>query len=786
MKAVIVSSSDGTRLRPLTCSVPHSMLPIMGKPVIEYTVRLLSNHGIKDIVVAPCYLRSRIKKHFSISDKRDVNISFPENENLEYYLGDDDVIFISDSVLCDVDFSEFLSVHIHSGSDATIITKHTPEPYRYGCVMMEKENFVSDYTSCPDFTMPCGIPFSGIIAVKKGVKLSECKNLSLLLEKLIQNKKSIYSYTPDCYIRDISDFESYNRCCRDFMDKKLKLPFPCEETAPSVWIDENATVMQGAIITPPVYIGPGSVINKGARIEGYSQILRDVTIDCYSTIKRSIVMDNTYISENVTLRGAIAGENCHISQESAAYEGSVIGFGSKIGTRSTLRTSVHIWPDKYIEDESCISENVIWESTSSPVLFQNGSVSGIINREITPEFALHYARAAVSLLGNNLAVSCDGEGYGTMIKNALTAGIQSGGGKAYDFGDQPLPITRSGIRFYSLDGGIAFSSYRTDSSTYGSLDIINSSGATPLNEDITKLRHFITDRVSKRVSPESIREPDFVFEYKLFYLKQLINSTSKKPLGAKVLIYSPSVWATELLKSAASDLDCHFTFSSNRDEDAFLKELISGDFDLGAISDSRCETLTLVTKTGYILSEFDYCALTSLIIMKQFNGATVYIPDSAPESIEALAKKYDAQVHRTFVSPPHLMQELTSDTKKSMLHQFVYRFDAVGAIIILLDYLYTSKNTLESLLSEIPPTGTVSTTVSCPKNEQTDILGQLYLRHHIPLSKESDAVKINFENGWVLVVPDRDNSLIKIISHATNKEYAREIADICLDEIAGR
>lgn len=781
MKAVIVSSGDGTRLRPITCSIPHSMLPIMGKPVIEHTVRLLVRHGVTDITVASSYLSKEVSKHFSLFPKDGINIDFADTLNFDRLLNDDTVL-ISDSILCDVDFGELFEVHTHSGSDITAVTKRSDEFCRYGILFPEKEGFSTEYSRCTDFCQVSGIPFMGIAIIKKGINVSDCRDFQSLLEKSSKTS-AVYCYTPNCYIRDISDFESYQRCCRDFMDKKIKLPFPCEEKAPSVWIDENATVMQGAVLSSPVYIGGGSVINKGARIDSYTQICTDVTVDCFASIKRSIIMDNSCISENASLRGTIIGKNCHIGYESAAYEGSVLGFGSKTGRHSTLRTSVHVWPDKFIEDESSVSENIIWEETSKPFTLYESGAEGILNREITPEFAMQLARSAVTLFGKKIAVSCEGGSSGTMIKNALISGIQSGGGKAYDMGEQPLPITRSAVRFYSFDGGIALSVYPADSTLYGVLDIISSDAAAPDRETLSALNRIMEDCSAHKAPANNIYEPEYLFEYKLYYLKQLINSTSKKPLGAKLLIYTPSVWAKELLKSAASDLGCEFDFSAKTELTSFAKEVSAGNYHIGAFCDAKCETLTLVTDSGRILSEYDYCTLTSFIIMRQFKNSPIYVPESAPETIEALAEKHGCTVHRTQISPPHIMKELSKSDRKQFLHQFIYRFDAVGAIIILLDYLYTNGITLDDLLAQIPASGTVTNTISCPRDKQKDVIEKLCHNHISHSPKTTDAVKLDFENGWVLVVPEKKTSSIRVISHAFNTEYAQEIADICIDEI---
>ncbi len=785
MKAVIISDGEGNRLRPLTCSLPKSMLPIMGRPIIEHTVRLLCRHNINSITILSTYLSEEIKKHFAAFSHDKAQIKILPHKNLESFFKEEDTLFISASVLTDIDLDKLISFHTQKGAATTLITQKSAVAYEYGNVSCNSSGLVTEYKRSPDFAHPSGFSFTGIALVSKGTELCDCSNITLLAQKLCEKKLPVFSFSPEGYIKDVSDFESYRRVVRDFFDKKVNLPFPCDEKAPGVWIDENATVMQGAVIMPPVYIGSDSMINRGARIESYCQIGRDVTVDCLAGIKRSIVMDNSYICEGASVRGAIISKKCEIGIESATYEGSVIGEGTKIGKHCVVRTSVHIWPDKYIEDESCVSENIVWESTAMRSLFSDGGAYGVINRELTPEFASMLARAVATLLGDKIAVSCDGSGAGNMIKNALISGISSGGATAYDFGDQPLPITRSGVRFYNLSGGIALSTFVRSGIMYGSLDIINSLGADIEDEDLKKIEKLLTSSMSKRKAALSIPESEFMFEYKLYYLKQLINSTSKRALGAKLLIHCPSPWATQLLKSAASDLGCCFTFTDSFDKEEFSREVVHGEYDMGAICDYKCETLTLVTGSGVILSEYDYSALCSLIIMKTFSGASLYIPLSSPESIEALAKKYGAKVHRGKISPPHLMNELSKGGRALFMTQFIYRFDAVGAIILMLDFLYTNNETLSTLMSEIPPSNIVTTSLSCNIKEQNEIMQRLYLTHSGE-DFSSDALKISFDNGWVLIVPKKNESVINVISHGYSMEYASELADICINDMTQR
>ena len=68
MKAVILAGGRGTRLRPYTRSLPKPMLPLGGKPILEYEIEWIRKNGIKEIVLCVSYLRNKIVDYFDDGD----------------------------------------------------------------------------------------------------------------------------------------------------------------------------------------------------------------------------------------------------------------------------------------------------------------------------------------------------------------------------------------------------------------------------------------------------------------------------------------------------------------------------------------------------------------------------------------------------------------------------------------------------------------------------------------------------------------------------------------------
>ena len=142
MKAVILCSNEGTRLRPVTCTMPVAMLPVLGRPIAEHTVRLLRKHGIKEVTFTTGYLSGEIEKHFSTIKLEDIKISFSPIEELSA-LSEDDTIILSDITLTDIDFSEIIRI-FEKRKLPLLITKPDGEDNEFGRVYTDASFVTKD------------------------------------------------------------------------------------------------------------------------------------------------------------------------------------------------------------------------------------------------------------------------------------------------------------------------------------------------------------------------------------------------------------------------------------------------------------------------------------------------------------------------------------------------------------------------------------------------------------------------------------------------------------------
>ena len=148
-KGIILSGGWGTRLRPLTCTIPKTLIPVVNKPVMERQILLLKDAGVKEIVLAVSVMSEVIQDYFKEGNKLGVKIHYTDEKFpagtagaiklAEDYLKGDNFFMLNGDVILNFDFSKMLEFHQKSGGIGTISSKLVEDPSRYGVLITDKE-----------------------------------------------------------------------------------------------------------------------------------------------------------------------------------------------------------------------------------------------------------------------------------------------------------------------------------------------------------------------------------------------------------------------------------------------------------------------------------------------------------------------------------------------------------------------------------------------------------------------------------------------------------------------
>ncbi|MBT3345110.1 MAG: nucleotidyltransferase family protein [Gemmatimonadetes bacterium] len=154
MKAVILAAGRGSRLRPLTDHVPKPMIPISGRPLLEHTLRLLSNHGFDDLIINLHHLPDTIRSHFGDGREFGVRLDYAHEPQLQgtagaireidrtgFFEGQDFLVYYGDNLI-NADLSALWNQHLNEVPDATIGLVRMPDPQHRGIVGLDETGHV--------------------------------------------------------------------------------------------------------------------------------------------------------------------------------------------------------------------------------------------------------------------------------------------------------------------------------------------------------------------------------------------------------------------------------------------------------------------------------------------------------------------------------------------------------------------------------------------------------------------------------------------------------------------
>lgn len=813
MKAVIMAGGEGSRLRPLTCSRPKPMVPVANKPVMQHIIELLKKHGINDIAVTLLYMPEVIKDYFG--DGRDYGVNmyyYLENtplgtagsvKNAEEFL-DDTFIVISGDALTDVDLKRAVDFHNAKGSVATLLLKKVDIPLEYGVVVVDNEGRVTRFLEKPSW----GEVFSD--TVNTGIYILSPTVLSLfeknemfdfskdLFPLLLSRNMPMYGHIIDDYWCDIGDPQAYIQSHIDILDGKVKIDIPAIEISKNIWVGEGVVIDDPGSLKSPCIIGNNTRVRKNSVVGAYSIIGDSCIIGEGTSIKRSIIWNNSVIDENVELRGSVVCDKAHFSSYSSAFENSVIGNNSTIRENAVIRPNIKIWPEKLVEEGTIVNSNLVWGSKSTKNIFGNRGIAGSINTDITPEYASKLGAAYGTLLKGNgkIGVSCNNNPSSKMIKSSFISGLLTTGVEIYDFKEILLPVTRSAVRFYKLDGGIHISTIKSDPFRLY-IDVLDKNGCNIDRGIERKIESIFVREDFARCEGDCIKEVVTVPDYSSFYLRTLINSVEDTNLKYKIVLNTNSQDTANIMSQLLKEIGCELELldlqlvnsktgkESMKNEDVrfFTSHVKMGKYDLGVSIESSSEKMMLIDDKGRIVTEDMFLALIALLFFKSGGGGTVVVPLSASHVVEKIAEKYGGNVIRSKTSVQDIMYKLVGSGQPEMMDQFTLHFDAMGGLVKILEFMAKNKCKLSELVDEIPSIHMNKREVDCPWSAKGKVIREIIQEHGNETIETTEGVKIYKDGGWVLILPDAELPICRIISESYSEEFAEELSTVYADKI---
>lgn len=334
LKAVIMAGGKGTRLRPITYSIPKPLVPIAGKPCIDYTINSYYRAGVKNVIITTGYKFESLIMGVLEFKHDDQNILFSVEKEAAGTAGsvklvrefvDDTVIVGSGDTLVDFDISDMIRFHKEKGSKLTIGLTTVDDPSQFGIVELKddlvvrflekpsKDETFSNLINAGVYIMEPDI----IDHIPSGVQYDFAKQL---FPKLLKENEKIYGYVGQGTWLDTGRPNDMIRA-NQIMTEKYGSETGNEHTKGKVIIksrkigpNNSDTIIEGpTYIGENVSIGKNAVIKRSAIYDG-AIIGDDVEITDSILMDLSKVRDKTKIDRSVIMRQTTIGENCEIHE----------------------------------------------------------------------------------------------------------------------------------------------------------------------------------------------------------------------------------------------------------------------------------------------------------------------------------------------------------------------------------------------------------------------------------------------------------------------------------------
>jgi mannose-1-phosphate guanylyltransferase len=361
LQALILVGGHGTRLRPVTLTLPKPVIPLVDRPFLRYMIDWLARHGVDDIVMACGFLPDGIRAVLGDGIPGGPRLRYVEEPEPRGTAGaikfaedllEDRFFALNGDVLTDLDLTALLELHDGSDARATLALYPVEDPSAYGLVRRKPDGEIVEFLEKPD---PSEIDTDEVSA---GAYVLEKEVLDLIpagqdvsierevFPKLVGN--GLYSRRLEGYWMDIGTPERYLDACWDILGRKVqsepgemvddrgRFVHESAEVAASAELAAHSFVEANVTIGADVEIGPKAVVGAGT------------TVGDGALIEASAVHLGCFLGDGAVVRGSILAEGVVVEAGALVPYGSVIGAGATITAGAALEPGARVQPKETI------------------------------------------------------------------------------------------------------------------------------------------------------------------------------------------------------------------------------------------------------------------------------------------------------------------------------------------------------------------------------------------------------------------------------------------------------
>jgi len=326
VKAVVLVGGEGTRLRPLTETIPKPLLPMMNRAFLHRVLDHLGEHGVHEVVLSSSYLESTFRA-FLEERRGDPAVTWiTEAEPLGTggavvtalaHVRDGTFLVLNGDILTDLDLTAMVAFHRERNAVATISLGHVEDARPYGLVDTEGGR-VREFREKPAELVPGDIN-AGTYVLEPEALAGWSAGTMISIERevfptLIGSGASVYGFLSDAYWMDLGTPEKYLQAHFDILEERVRgLRYPAPYRADSADVDLRAHLGRWVVLGDGVAVGPNAEIDDSVLHAG-------ATVGPGARIFRSILGPNSVVGARAVVSGCVLAEGARVDEDCPATD----------------------------------------------------------------------------------------------------------------------------------------------------------------------------------------------------------------------------------------------------------------------------------------------------------------------------------------------------------------------------------------------------------------------------------------------------------------------------------
>ncbi len=816
VKAVIMAGGFGTRIQPLTHSIPKPMLPICGIPMMERIIVYLRGIDIRDVVVLLYFKPDVVRDYFHDGAPWGVNITYvlPDNDYgtagavgfAREYL-DTTFMVVSGDLVTDFKLGEMINFHRERKAKLTIGLTSVEDPLQFGVIIAGSDGKIERFLEKPSW----GEVFSdtintGIYVIEPEIlecipDRETCDFSKDLFPELLREGVDIWGWEGKGYWRDVGNPVSYREVHRDAFRGKIGLCMPGDKLdidGAEVFVGRHVRIPSSVELSGKVILGNNVVLGKDCVIEN-CVIEDDSVIGSGVVLKDCVIWQRVNVGNECNFENAVICNDCVVGEKSEAQQGVVVAEGCHLGSFVTIASDVAIWPYKIIDNSAVVTQNIVWGDRYRNVLFKRGEIVGTANIELTPQMVTRIAESFGSILseGSTVYVSRDYHKSSRMIKRSLLAGLLSTGVNVVDIKSVPSTVMRHEL--FKREDAVAGIHVRQSVSSREKTDIIFfTSEGLVIDTNIAKsvervffreqFRRSQPNRIGSILKPHDMKEKYKQDIVDLIDLDVFADGSLKVAVdlmhGLTSDIYPEILNLLKIDNVILDDYESERKLSSipenfRRKELRFAKIVKCLGADAGIIIYPNGQRLKFVDDNGNLVDEISFL-LSTLILLNLSGGEyKVLMPVWGPDVMDGMLENLSIERGKMMGQTAGYLKQfdLIVDTDSHLAFvEFGLHFDAMFASLKILELLIKVGLHLSEVVERVPDFYYRSIQMYCPSSFK----GRMMRRFMKDAGKGSvshkDGIKaVLGEMEWVLMRPDDYDETVHLYIQSPSRERGKEI-----------